>query len=1187
MSKKGKDNQKGTRFQNTIALLYMLDSSKWDNFLKIKLEGENHEDFTLFFMDTDNSSSFFYEFEVKYRSTRPLTLNDIREIVQKEVKKGMSRYSDKDRFFIIASSFNKKSKEDMQSFKSKHFFDLSKNFNSEKAIYREIYGKNPILNWSKEEIIFIQEKVELIEIDGNSIDKLIRERFIYEQSFFYTEDNAQNIIARLFRKITEESTRGGEVTKQKIKEIITNFCKAETEKSESYSLDKDLGKIKKDIDKNLKTEDDFLKLEKSLAPISGRKNAVIYIVKELEKKDFKFENIKWFFDKILIKNNYVFSGLKLIKKYAESNNLTDIEKTHILTFIFKLYDYRPNSSHFYQFNFNHFYINSIFSVILNLSKNTVSDEIKKKVEKFLDHFLPNWNSPNQDHINHELYIRNTPNIVKNIFSKPEEGIKFIFKKYDFTETTIYQDKTHYNYIQEFINKDFKKNFNIIIKHLADQFTRLHQKLGYKDSYKGYELTGGYSGSNDQYSLKTFQWEPLLSECITDFYNKNKDIKFLEAIIRSPVSRDNPVFTKRSCIPLLLQQLMNSAEEKNLKKNKWYKYLESIIEIKGGFPRTEEAVIDKLDSKPLEVPNIYLNGIVKKILYKYSKTGISGNILIIQFIMHLISNGKYQFKKDLKRILLDEEFKKSFTYNDTLGVLEKKINNRHIEEFFTEIRDNLDLSQNEVLFYRGITSPSKRDNVEKLFKSSSKKELDTLAKMIGISFWDNKHDFIKKILDFITDEEPEKFYKRAKASENLIQTTAQIPKYALGLKMNDLAESIIELCVNDTDLYNESQKLHEEIARKKEASLGLSIQTMRAHLCYSIDSYVRYYCAKENKESIKKLEKAFIWIKKLMDMDGSLANKIKDFPKPNYYLRCFVFIPLVRLSFYKVQKRPNERLKKLNENKPYLGDEIKNFSFKILEQTEKEIEENKYTPVQLLNQIGALMNIIRDLSEEEVKKVLSFIKKFNITKASHLFIYYALYRKKDLLLSKINFESHDFKKELEEICKNNSFKRSIAFTMYKGVQNEKENKPNPDFEFFETIKKYWFLLFDHFSKNMLSHLISTLAIVLGRDQSYYDDHKKYLFKLIKKILNNIETDGSDYFLHLEEALQAVSKYAPDDLAEILILFLEKGDEATGFIPFSFEVEHYLIPEIKKQKDNISQKNINKTNKKLSALGLPKI
>ena len=95
-----------------------------------------------------------------------------------------------------------------------------------------------------------------------------------------------------------------------------------------------------------------------------------------------------------------------------------------------------------------------------------------------------------------------------------------------------------------------------------------------------------------------------------------------------------------------------------------------------------------------------------------------------------------------------------------------------------------------------------------------------------------------------------------------------------------------------------------------------------------------------------------------------------------------------------------------------------------------------------------------------------------------------------------------------------------------------------------------------------------------DKSYYDKYKKYFFILIKKTLESIKESEDSDFLDWEEVLQAVSKHAPNDLINILFLFLDKGNKVTGWIPFHYEVINSLIPEIKKQKNKITKDKISR-------------
>ena len=346
--------------------------------------------------------------------------------------------------------------------------------------------------------------------------------------------------------------------------------------------------------------------------------------------------------------------------------------------------------------------------------------------------------------------------------------------------------------------------------------------------------------------------------------------------------------------------------------------------------------------------------------------------------------------------------------------------------------------------------------------------------------------------------------------------------------------------------------------------------MRAHLCFTIDSYIRIYNQKTDKESLEKLERAFCWVKLLLDLDDSLANKIKDFPKPNYYLRAFAIIPLINLAHHEIR---NE----LNNFKNNLGNEIKSLAFSILDKTRKEIEKNNYTSVELFDKISHLFNYMRDLNEKEAEKFLSFVEDFKIEEANHLFIYYALFREKYFKEAK-PFKSTGFKKRLRDICKSNpdELKRSLSFTIYKDIKNEKSKS---DFEFFEQIKDYWVLLFEDINKPMFFSLLMTLSFIL-KNKIYYNNYKKYFFQLIEKALEN-HKNSSDYFinLHLGDILPAFSENDPEDLAKILLLFLEKGDPAKGYIPFSYQVRRHLIPEMKKLKNKISPEKLDKAKEEL--------
>ena len=1177
MSKKGQDNQRGISFQNKVALLYMLDNYRYADFTEIRFESNNFEDFTLFFTDSINHSTFFYNFEIKNWKT-PLSKYKVKKIITKEVEKGINRYSEKDNFFIVAPSFSKNCKE-IESFKKKFFFNSKKNFKKIKKMYQKIYGNNPLFNWNKNEILFLKH-VHLVEIDSENINSMLMDRFYYEDSFFYTVDNLNNIISRFLRKITDNSSHGRSLKKREIQSIITKFHQEEAQKSESYSLDNDLGKVTGNIETKLETENKFKKLDqdKYITPISAHPKAIFYIADKLKQKQFKLKNIKWFIKKILIKKYYFFQCLDLLEEYIKENNLTNEDKDFILEFIFKLYEKNSSGSEFQKFKFKSYSNKIILDFLFKICSLEVSDQLKKKIINFLDNAVPDWQEKELRSYTWDSYnYQDIPELLIKLLNYSKKGLEFIFKKHDFTK---YRDNlpeyngSYYDYITNFINQDFKTNFPLFIENLNNQFKCLYKSYGYEsDFYKGYdEIGGGYSSGGSNYKLHRLPLESILSNCISEFYKKTKDWEYLNYFIDSQTDKNNPVFVKRIFILFLLKQLETS--KKNSEDNKFYKALESILKIKNGAPFTEDILVSELNYNS-NIKDCYLEKLIKIILYKYSEEGISYNIFIIQLLFQLIENGKLNFKIYLKKILLNKDFKEHYIYEQTLELFESKITNQHINKFFNEIKDELDISKSNDLIYRSVildlqTSPLKKSELFKLFKSSSQKDLNCLASIIekdrlstdGSQFLEKALEIMKNHLDL------EDFYKKTEKSEYLRKIIIQSIEKAVNSYSN-LSEKIINLYVNDTNLSGESENLHNKVAT---GNTNLSILTIRTHLCFTINRYITNHNRNVDIESLKKLEKAFSWVKLLIDLDGSLADKIKGFPKPNYYLRAFAIIPLINLAHHEIRN-------KLNNFKTGLGDEIKKLAFAIIEKTKEETEKNKYTPFELFNKVSHLFEYIKDLNEKEAKQFLSFVEHFKIIEANHLFIYYALFREKHFKDKEI-FKSKDFKKMLKDICegKPDKLKYSISFTIYNSVENKKQNSESkPDFDFFEKVKDYWILLFDNISKDMSFPLVMTLSFLL-ENKSYYNKYKENFFQLINNALENLDKTN-DYFLHIDKIVPSISKNNPDDLVETLFLFLKKGDPSNGYIPFSYEVTQNLIPEISKVKNKISKVRIDLVNQEL--------
>ena len=478
-----------------------------------------------------------------------------------------------------------------------------------------------------------------------------------------------------------------------------------------------------------------------------------------------------------------------------------------------------------------------------------------------------------------------------------------------------------------------------------------------------------------------------------------------------------------------------------------------------------------------------------------------------------------------------------------------------------------ISSDDLIYWYVIedlqTTSLEESKLSQLFGGSSKKDLNCLNSIIEEDFCNTSGDkLLEKVLKLMKDHlDLEEFYERIKSAENLKKTIIRLVERGVDYNM-DLSERVIDLFINDTNLCGESEELHDNVVR---GGRNLGISTMRANLCYTISTYIKY-SQKTDKELIRRLEKAFSWVELLMDLNGSLAKKIEDFPSPNYYLRCFAIIPLTELAKHEA-----------------LGNKVKELSFSILKKIEEEVEKNQYNPSELFNNIVYLFSCMKDLNEKEAEKFLSFFKKFRIEEASQFFISYALFGEESFKKER-SFKSERFKKMLRDICcsKADGLKYHLSFTIYRLIKNKNQNGEF-NLDFFEKVKEYWVLLFNDINKQMAFPLLMTLSSVL-KNKKYYRKYIKIFFQLLNKILEDRKKKPSDYFIHLDHILPVISANNPNDLSKTLFLFLKKGNSKEGYIPFRYEVERRLIPEIKKVKNEMSKENWSKIKKELGKYDL---
>ena len=1197
MSKQGQYNISGVDFQLRVALFYLLENFKYENFIKAVFEGDKFSDFTLFFKDSIKNRSFIHNIEVK-KWNQNLSQSDIKELIKKEIKNRKEIYSvHQDRFLIIAPNCSQRVKTDIKEIK-KHI-PLHKDMKEKDLdFFKTIYQNNPILKiWKKEEILFLRY-VELVELNEDQINNSILKHFRYEDSFYYRENDLESIQTLLLEKIKEKSKIGGYFNKEDVDEIIFKFRSSETNKSESYNLKKSLGDVIKNIETYFENEEKFKELNNDLylTPISERRNAVFSIVKELKKSDFKLKSIKFFIDKILIKNCYFNSCMELLEKYIQDKESYE----DILDIISKLSE-RNVQFDFYCYRIFEF----LYKILIFHPKN---DEVNDFTIQLLDQSVPDFNTEDIPFTfsYQSLRYKPVPKLISIIFKNQDNKrkyIDFIFEKFNFIKDTgdIRPIPNEiYCYITDFINSDFKKHFQIVIDKMYSQFQTVCKKKGVK--YKGYKTSGVLlSGFGIQHKLHDLNILRLaLRHCIDDFYNENpKNWDFLKQFI---YEEKYPIFAKRCFIPFLLQQLESSHEAQ---REKFFKALNFILSLKEDLPRTEDVVMYEFYSnkhKLLDIPEKYLKCIIQNILYKYEKNKISYDIFLIQNLIYLVSNGKTSFEKNLKSIISDSKSRRSYIYEDILEILAKNMNSPNIQKFVLNLIDNqiIDLYElskqpwskgvyiydflNEIIKSHWKSNDTRGEEILKqCLHDDDKRSIKFIAHFIGnlsMETTSDKKVMVEKTLEFVQSILSDKiFLEKFKQSETLRESIAKAGEYAVNSGKIELAEKIIELCIKDRSSLDSNSidsdlKLHNEIIEGKKASIIIG---MRSFLCYAINAYlVKDFDEEEGEEVLKKREKVFNWVKILIDLSGSLSQEIPGFPKPsNYYLRCFAMHPLINLSLYPVRKS-------LNSLKDGLGDQIKQFAFDIIDQIDKDVESYKdktFKPLYLFEEISLLFDKIRDLNETEAKKFLTFVLKHNIKGSDHLFIYYAIFRKEHFH-EMGKFDSSYFEKLLENICKGevNDLKKAIAFTIYKDIENKKNERDekvdisSADFDSFEKVKKYWELLFDNFDKSMTFELSGTLSFLLSK-KSYYTNYIGYFFKIVDKLLEKPNLDGifEVSLLDWENILSAIGNNKPNHLAELLLKFLKEGDQIRSYLPFQYEVERYLIPKVKEYKNKISGEN----------------
>jgi len=1134
MSEAGQFNFTGISAQADITLFYLLNVISRTDFQKIIIEGKKWEDFTLVFEDHTE------DFEVKWHE-RPLSYREIRIIVKKELTKSFRK---EDKLKIVVKK-------------------VSKNFVTDYTYIREslpwwiaVRKKNPIKNavfkkfidkgWKEEEIAFLF-KTEIKEIkDDSFITARIMEYFAFNDPFYLGDEDLENLVSRSFHRILKEGAKGKSISKQDFLMMLKQFKDSIAKKSESF-FNNPIAKKIGNINDFFASEKAFQKIndDKYLSPISATPRLIFYITDRLEKLDYNFESWIFFLEKILIKQNYIFIAMRLLKTKWEEKKVGD---SIILDFI--LDNFR---NLYHEFNYS-----EALKIIIKIIKNDNKGIYGKKILDFLKkEVLVKFKVQREKTVNIQAkysdFGDDLADVIDLLYDKStdkKQFIEFIFEYFDMTGSGLSDETSSkiFEILRKFLAKDIESNFKDVTSRICNQFDFIY---GYK--YRGYEWIGGAVGHwGSSYSINdirivSYVFRPLFNTMYAEsrqkswnFFKKNVLDK---AIIRS--TKENPIFLKRALVGILIERSKNATLNSN-ERFESFEYLKNLLIMKKGIPGTSEIIFQDLKGTNLEKfrPKSIMDLIhidARKFKSKKYPGEYPTNIFVIKVLFTLINNDYSPAKKYFLQLVKKPKFSEwdrwynSFDLMHQMGVAEKdsafvydflKIIN--LEEYLDSLERHDIWDKNDIL----------TDLIKKDWKENTNYIGSYIKNLLSKKDQSNQVlEFLAGIIHDLSKIDPLKTYQLIKASLQNKQVYSQSFKANAHIRQNIvwlaeelakikkfmLARKIIELNCEDPDPVTNNRpsdsNFHYQVKIGEDVH---TISTVRGTV-----GWVLRYLSSSNIP--KHMKFAFRKTLLLLDLEGNLTKKL-GYPEPDNYVRLMALINLVDLTYL-------SRRKLLNDYEPGLGDKIKTTSFNIIKNLSVQIKSSKTKPKHLLINLTRVFSNIRDLNTEEAKKVIQFFLENETTEAIFLLIYFSIFREKQF--KDIPFDSKYFKIELRKICETeNIFREETELQFLRLISKEKK----AHYQHFLKIENYWKRLFSHYDRRTYDHLYRTLAYTM-KWKSKYKTHLALLkdailkeTKYLRELGSYVQSWGID-----SEIFQILIKKNKKDFLDVFLLLLKNIDE----------------------------------------------
>jgi hypothetical protein len=1129
MSKAGQNTITGINRQLDVALLYLLKNYKYENFVEITLEGNEWEDFTLFFNDKIDS------FEVKWHQS--ITFNDVQKIISKELSKNTPH---KYNFFIVCKIMGADFKNAYEKLRKVHCFI------NENMLMESCYQQTKIFHekgWSLKELTLLANTIIIEKETEDKLNEEFYNHFLYNEEIFLEEYEVDLMFSYAFKDIINKASTGESITREEFLECLRLFKHNLARRSESFSPELIVGKKIENLTPYLRSAEAFGKLNSDiyLTAISMNGRLIQDISSQISNKRFPLDKIYFWIDKILSKKGYYFIAVSIFVKSEESG-------------IFNLDVFLKFATDCYENIYNSPVAYEILKTLLFVLKNNKTVEYAGRIYEFVNAYvLPYTTKPHDEYFDDRAYINEALakllNEVNDILNNDDEYLALLFDNYVFVKSDFgvssNANKEYSKWIQEYLVRNFPDNFEKVFSCSIEQFVRLTE-----GRYQGAELNGAFFGTyNDEVSLSDSAIvQDILAPAILASYRHNK-IKTWEFIKQNlliestnEVDANHPTFLIRSLVPLLVLISSDESDEDSSIKTESYNQLKIIAAVTGGLPTTSDSIfncIKKIDTgSNMKKGDLNVEELIIIALNKHGGIYLESPI-IMDVLVKNIESCPAKVLPLILTIFKQPDFKNTYNYRIALSLIGKdritfmeKTYILQLMDIILSCNDNDILSDDEIsLLGKALVVLINLD-----LEVAKRKFVDISMKLKDTHF-DCFGNLIKKLsqqkpietYDLISElvSDNEELESLIKISHNFTSGLIELSNQLRKEKEYDKTIYIINILLKNKDFM--SACLNAQYDKSSKIINGddiLYAPGQLGELILVLESLV--YC-KEDKIICYALDIA-------SDLCDNSSKVLKE-----YALESPLYTVLVQAIH--VLGAISHVISNTDFNKRYPNEysSLKNLSLKIVAKM-RGLHALKHHPVSIVYALLTIFDRIRDLSKEEIYVVLDMFRSFDLKESAGLFIYYAFFDKSNSMGDK------EVESKLQEICNSKSELRVGVAKQFYVQYSRADNNFNR-----EHMLTYFPMFLEPYQRNVyyfIYHMLE-MEIDLNDDFSHI---KELLYKALSIEVDHLSKNKLTYppSILIRQMAASIYNYSPNEFLEFFDYILTFSDFKLGYTLFEFDL-----------------------------------